>query len=58
VKATPDDHPDRARWLNNLGSYLSSRFERTGVLEDLETAINCAETALEATPKGHPDIEL
>ncbi|KAF6793794.1 TPR domain-containing protein [Colletotrichum sojae] len=39
IEATPQDHPDRAKWLNNLGSYLGDRFDRTGAMADLEEAI-------------------
>lgn len=32
MAATPDDHPDLAAALNNLGNRLESQFERTGRL--------------------------
>uniref|UniRef100_A0A9W8TG81 CHAT domain-containing protein n=1 Tax=Xylaria arbuscula TaxID=114810 RepID=A0A9W8TG81_9PEZI len=38
IKATPEDHPDQAGWLNNLGIYLGDRFSRIGAMEDLEEA--------------------
>src|SRR5437762_1771972 len=56
VKATPQDHPDLAGRLNNLGNMLESRYERTGRMEDLEEAIRKAEGAVEATPEDHPDL--
>ena len=55
VESTPDDHPDRAMYLNNLGIALQSRFERTGSMEDLDRAIVTNEQAVESTPDGHPD---
>ncbi|SPJ84208.1 uncharacterized protein FTOL_10725 [Fusarium torulosum] len=38
VKSTPDDHPDLAAMLNNLGTKLESRYERMGEMKDLEEA--------------------
>ena len=55
VESTPDDHPDRAMYLNNLGSALQSRFERTGSMDDLDRAIVTNEQAVESTPDDHPD---
>ena len=55
VEATPEDHPDKAAMLNNLGNMLIRRYERTGNLQDLEAAIVHAEAAVEATPEDHPD---
>jgi hypothetical protein len=55
VAATPDDHPDRAGQLNNLSKCLSSRYDRTGNLQDLEDAITNAELAVAATPDDQPD---
>ncbi|KAF8416573.1 CHAT domain-containing protein [Tirmania nivea] len=54
VEATPEAHPDRAKWLNNLGNYLSLRYEQTGDLLDLDAAINRTEKAVKATPADHP----
>jgi hypothetical protein len=42
VKSTLEDHSDRAKWLNNLGSKFDRRYERTGEMNvqgDLEEAI-------------------
>jgi len=39
VEVTPKDYPDLAGYLNNLGSKLESRYNRTGKIEDLEEAI-------------------
>jgi len=50
-----ESDPERARWLNNLGRHLNSRYERTGNPHDLEAAIARTEEAVEATAEGHPD---
>ncbi|KAI0026461.1 hypothetical protein K488DRAFT_75326, partial [Vararia minispora EC-137] len=39
VGLTPDGHPDKPAYLNNLGIALQTRFERLGSLDDLESAI-------------------
>jgi len=36
IDSTPEDHPDRAMYLNNLGNELKSRYARTGDIADLE----------------------
>ncbi|KAI0455565.1 CHAT domain-containing protein [Xylaria acuta] len=41
-------------WLSNLGNLLAWRYERTGVMRDLQSAILRAEEALDATPCDHP----
>ncbi|KAF2675634.1 hypothetical protein K458DRAFT_381173 [Lentithecium fluviatile CBS 122367] len=41
VNATPQDHPDRAAYLNNLGNWLGRRFERTESMDDLNRALSC-----------------
>ncbi|KAH8710127.1 hypothetical protein GQ44DRAFT_439557 [Phaeosphaeriaceae sp. PMI808] len=40
VNATPQDHPDRAAILNNLGNLLGTRFGRTGSMDDLNRALS------------------
>ncbi|KAF2174672.1 hypothetical protein K469DRAFT_756644 [Zopfia rhizophila CBS 207.26] len=65
VNATPQDHPDQAAVLNNLGNWLGmlntlgnrlrTRFERTGLMEDLNRAVDVADMAVNATPQDHPD---
>ncbi len=55
VSSTPEDHPYRARRLNNLGILLSDRYQRTGNMHDLEAAISEAELAVSTTPEDHPD---
>ncbi|KAI0804900.1 CHAT domain-containing protein [Xylaria sp. FL0064] len=44
VNATPADHPNRASWLNNLGTWL----------DDLNRAVDAASQAVDATPTDHP----
>ena len=41
VDSTPEDHPNRAGRLNNLGNKLGRRYERTGEMNDLEEARSC-----------------
>ncbi|KAI9782858.1 MAG: hypothetical protein M1816_001678 [Peltula sp. TS41687] len=45
-----------ARWLNNLGNRLASRYERTRNMDDLEQAIEKIQQAVEKTPEAHPDL--
>ncbi|MFD4604366.1 CHAT domain-containing protein, partial [Streptomyces sp. NPDC058464] len=52
---TPADHPERAGRLSNLGAALLARFERTGALEDLDTAITVGQQAVATTPADHPE---
>jgi hypothetical protein len=40
VASTPQDHPDRAGRLSNLGYPLGRRFERTGLIDDLNRALS------------------
>ena len=56
VDVTPKDHPDLAGWLNNLGTKLESRYERTGEMEDLKEALRVARQAVDVTPEDHPDL--
>ena len=55
VASTPDDHPNRGMYLNNLGNALQSRFERTGSMDDLDRAITTNEQAVASTPDDHPN---
>ena len=52
---TPADHPDRARRLDNLGIGYHDRYQRTGTMADLDTAIQRSQEAVDATPADHPD---
>ena len=45
VQVTPDDHPDPAAYLTNLGNKLKSRYGRTEAADDLEEAIQVSEHA-------------
>ena len=49
------DHPNRAMYLRNLGIWLATRFERTGLMDDLDRAVDAANMAVDATPQDHPD---
>jgi hypothetical protein len=42
--------------LNNLGSKIGLRYERTGEMKDLEEAIQTARQAVESMPADHPDL--
>ena len=55
VTITPKDHPDRAGFLNNLGSHFSDRYSRTGAIADLEKAIRMGQETVTITLKDHPD---
>jgi len=54
LTVTPASDPDRAAMLSNLGAALLTRFERGGVLADLDAAIEVGREAVAATPAGHP----
>ena len=55
VGAVPHDHPDRGRYLSNLGIKREARFRRSGDPDDLEAAIRAGTAAVDLTPAGHPD---
>ncbi|KAG9118911.1 hypothetical protein FRC07_006328 [Ceratobasidium sp. 392] len=55
VDLTPDGHPDKPGFLNNLGSLWQRRFERLGELTDVDNAIACQTHAVGLTPDGHSD---
>ncbi|KAJ7217603.1 TPR-like protein [Mycena rebaudengoi] len=55
VTLTPDGHPDKPSWLNNLGNSLLRRFERLGGLNDLDQSVLRLEAAVPLTPDGHPN---
>ncbi|RYP20115.1 hypothetical protein DL765_002957 [Monosporascus sp. GIB2] len=54
VDATPQDHPNKAAWLYNLGTLLGMRFERTDSIDELNRAVNVASMIVEAAPQDHP----
>lgn len=43
----PDDWPEQARYLHNLGSLFYSRYLKSGILADLERALDALQQALE-----------
>ncbi|GAW16485.1 hypothetical protein ANO14919_059140 [Xylariales sp. No.14919] len=51
-----DSHEVVVKLLNNLSSALLMRYERTGDVEDLESAISSVIKAIEATPDSDPDL--
>jgi hypothetical protein len=55
VKSTPQDHPDRASQLNNLGHWLRTRFQQTSSMDDLNRAVDDADMAVNSTAQDHPD---
>jgi tetratricopeptide (TPR) repeat protein len=55
VDSIPEDHPDRAGMLNNLGNKLGVRYNRTGEINCLENAIKITQEAVKLTPEGNPD---
>lgn len=48
LKATPENHPDRAGQLQYLGGEYCNRYQRTGAETDLKKAIQHSEEALKA----------
>ncbi|WP_285605674.1 CHAT domain-containing protein, partial [Actinokineospora globicatena] len=48
--------PNLPRHLSNLGIALRARYERTGNVADLDTAIDVARQAVHATPIDHPNL--
>jgi tetratricopeptide (TPR) repeat protein len=56
VVETQEENEAYAKWLNNLGVMLESRYECTGKMEDLEEAIRMARQAVDVTPEDHPDL--
>ena len=51
---TEDDSPEKAATLTNLGVSLSTRYEATGELRDLEESISLFQLANALTPDGSP----
>jgi hypothetical protein len=49
VKVTPEDDPNLAGRLNNLG---------TGKMENLEQALRVTQQTVKVTPEDHPDLVL
>ncbi|CAH0056068.1 unnamed protein product [Clonostachys solani] len=55
VNDVPKDNPDTGDVLYNLAQLLVSRFEQTGLLQDLKELIKLAKYLVSITPDGHPD---
>ena len=51
----PFPHPDRHISLIHLGHELWARFQRTGLMNDLEEAISIYRELLSLYPTFHPD---
>ncbi len=58
VRLTPDDHPHKPSWLNNLGLSLLGRFKRLGDLSDINKSVSVKEEAVRLTPDDHPHKAL
>jgi acyl carrier protein phosphodiesterase len=56
VEITSQGHPELASRVNNLGNWLSDRYERTGNLDDLQEAVRQTQQAVNTTPQDHPDL--
>ncbi|PMD63284.1 uncharacterized protein K444DRAFT_661309 [Hyaloscypha bicolor E] len=56
VDLTPNNHPDRVKYLDNLGSRLGDRYIRTEAISELEESIQIARRVVKSTPKDHPDL--
>ncbi|KAL6228869.1 hypothetical protein BDW75DRAFT_246245 [Aspergillus navahoensis] len=56
MQTTPNDHPDLARLLYNLGNLRYDKYHRTGKTENIEGAIKNIKRAVEITPEDHPDL--
>ncbi|TEB22020.1 hypothetical protein FA13DRAFT_1921389 [Coprinellus micaceus] len=53
---TPEDKPEHAQWLGNLGNALNVRFQHTGDLDDNAQAILAQRTAVSLIPKGDTSL--
>ena len=52
---TPNDHPDRASRLRDLGSTYHDKYLKTESIADLEMYMKLYEDALEAAPNDYPE---
>jgi hypothetical protein len=57
VTSTTEDSPDRALHAYILGVLLQSRFETTGLTDDLNEWMDPLRMAEASTPNNHPNIE-
>ena len=55
VRITPDDHPNKAKYLSQHAYSLSIRGEQRRNVIDINDAILSREAALRLTPDNHPD---
>jgi len=55
AQLTALDHPKKAMYLNNLGTALQKRFEKTGSIEDINRAIKTIHQTVQSTPADHPN---
>jgi CHAT domain-containing protein/tetratricopeptide (TPR) repeat protein len=58
LKLAPDGWPDTWRYLNNLGGVAVNRYARSGILADLDAAIDHIEAALAAVRPDEPGRAL
>ncbi len=58
MEETVESVPDLPGRLNNLGIMLERRFERTGMMEDLEDSIRRAQQAVTITPQDHLSLAM
>ena len=55
LEAAPNDHPDRAYRLRNLGSTYHDKYRKTEAIADLDMYMNLYKDALETTPNDYPE---
>ncbi|KAG1751330.1 TPR-like protein [Suillus paluster] len=58
LQECPAGHPDRSMSLHNLANRLHDRFQKQGVLFDLEEAIELNRASLALRLPGHPDRSM
>ena len=60
VQLTPlaDEHGELPGLLSNLGNSLSSRFDKTGDMQNISDAIQHLQRAVQLTPDGDADFPL
>ncbi|KIJ36086.1 hypothetical protein M422DRAFT_782357 [Sphaerobolus stellatus SS14] len=55
IQLTPDGHPDKRKYLHNIGLSFYKGFEALDDLHDLENAIIAQQLAVDLTLDGHHD---
>ena len=55
VETVPEEHPDRILHLRTLAAQLTSRYERTGSIADLENAISVTQDVVNIMPEDYPN---